>query len=553
MTFLIRNPASLKQSALNWQPAALFLCLGSIYVLLRSGNIFEVDGAHRCLEVFRRQTLFFHANNHMLYPAIVLAWTRIAGILGFTLNGPFEYFSAVQIMNCLAAAGCLAILYGLIARIISSQRLALAVTVGYGFSRAFLRHATNPGEPMVGVFWSLLAVCLVASAIHSGSKIGILIAGFLFALSMASYQSTVLMAPAAVVMLIRGFSAPRETTFSHSHPWQRLGLFAGSALAGCAVIYGSAYRIERIRGLPAMLREFFALQGARVYLGGGLGSALNIPVGMVRNIFPVLLNYSGVRNLFAGPKSPLFGFLLLLLSLTLFLAACFVRLRQRWSSLSWCARTAALSASAGLFFTGIPLLIWDPNYDKLWLQPLACLAVLIALSVDKAPKNEWRSVSFFHGFAAIFLIGVLSSNSILAIYDHRHGTWGIPEAREVAEAVGAKDLVVGGWDNVSVLYADLWANDGRFFDFTSEAVLHGRGAVARLREAAAGTREAGGRVYFIGITDMSRTVWDSFQGSRCGVPYSDLELYRLHSAVLARFTNDGTQITFSQLDSAALK
>ena len=45
-----------------------------LYVALRSGDIFGVDGAHRCLHVYHHPGPLFHGSNHMLYPLYVLQW-----------------------------------------------------------------------------------------------------------------------------------------------------------------------------------------------------------------------------------------------------------------------------------------------------------------------------------------------------------------------------------------------------------------------------------------------------------------------------------------------
>jgi hypothetical protein len=175
-----------------------FLCL---FVLLRTRNIFEVDGASRCLEVFRRQTLFFHGNNHMLYPANVLVWNRMVGALGFRPNGAEEFFAITQWMNCLAGAGCLAIVFYLMYLVTSSVRLAFGVVLAYGLSRAFLLHATNAAEPLAGVFWSLLAMCFAALSLKRKSNWPIIVSALLFSLAMATYQSTIFLAPSALVLI----------------------------------------------------------------------------------------------------------------------------------------------------------------------------------------------------------------------------------------------------------------------------------------------------------------------------------------------------------------
>ena len=85
---------SLVNARLVRTATAVFIGFAGFYVLLRSKNILAVDGAHRCLEVFRRQGAFFHGNNHMLYPVDVLVWTRLSAELGLRPNGPIQFFDA---------------------------------------------------------------------------------------------------------------------------------------------------------------------------------------------------------------------------------------------------------------------------------------------------------------------------------------------------------------------------------------------------------------------------------------------------------------------------
>jgi len=76
---------------------------------------------------YRRPSLLF--NNHLLYLYLylylvdVLTWTRVAGALGFKLSDPLDFTLAVDTMNCLAAAGCMAVLYWIIPQVTSSWKL----------------------------------------------------------------------------------------------------------------------------------------------------------------------------------------------------------------------------------------------------------------------------------------------------------------------------------------------------------------------------------------------------------------------------------------------
>ena len=56
-------------------------------------------------------------------------------------------------------------------------------------------------------------------------------------------------------------------------------------------------------------------------------------------------------------------------------------------------------------------------------------------------------------------------------------------------------------------------------------------------------------MYFLGVIDVPKKDWDSFLGSRCGVPFSDMDFDRAHSNVLAKLGSGKGEISFSQLDS----
>src|SRR5260370_8487663 len=104
-------------------------------------------------------------------------------------------------MNCFAAAASVTMVFCLTKLATRSTRVALCVGAGLGFSKAFLLHATNSAEPMVGVFWSFLAICLAALSFKTQHKWPIIASGFLFVLAMSTYQSTIFLAPAPVGLI----------------------------------------------------------------------------------------------------------------------------------------------------------------------------------------------------------------------------------------------------------------------------------------------------------------------------------------------------------------
>src|SRR5260370_17070651 len=102
-------------------------------------------------------------------------------------------------MNCFAAAASVTMVFCLTKLATRSTRVALCVGAGLGFSKAFLLHATNSAAPVVGVFWSFLAICLAALSFKTQPKVPIIRSGFLFVVAMAPDLSPLFLAPAALV------------------------------------------------------------------------------------------------------------------------------------------------------------------------------------------------------------------------------------------------------------------------------------------------------------------------------------------------------------------
>ena len=526
----------------------LFLIFAKIFADLRSQDIFGVDGAFRCLEVYRRRVLFFHETNHMLYPVNVLVWNWLNNVIEphpRTLEG---FFATSQLMNSVAGAGCLSIFFYLTDRVASSWKVALSATVGYGFSRAFLAHSTNSAEVMMGIFWSFLAVGFASLALRYGRSWPVIGSGLLFSLAMATYQSTIFLAPAAIVLFWYGRAKSKgEPLLSWSRVWDAM-TFICSGFAGCLLIFGLGFWYQGIRGPANMLKTFFVHRDARAYLGLGIGKSLNLPVGLVRNIFPMLPSYTGIRDLTAGPKSNLFFAALIITAIAVMVAICTVRLAKGWNSLEPITQTGVLVAATGLAFTMVPLTIWDPQYDKLWLQPLACLTFLIAVALGVVHLPEDKRV--FLSIPILSLVfASLAFNISEAVRHHVQKNNDVEQAERLSTMVSQGDLLVGDWNKVAVLYGYGWAN-GNLFSFTTEAVLFGPNSVSRLGDAVRRTRDSGGRVYFLGILEESKSQWDAFLGLRCGVPFYSLDTYRQHSVVRATFDGNPSPIVLRQLESA---
>lgn len=523
-----------RNSMRSWIPALVFVVFAVFFILLRSKDFFTVDGAFHCFDVYHERHIFFDINNHLLYPVDVFAWTHLASAFGFDVRDPLAYFSTVEVMNCLAAAGCLAIFYSLLYLLTSSWRCALGGTIAYSLCKAFIAQATNANQPMLGIFWSFLAMLFAVLSFKSKRLWPVCVSGLLFALAMATYQSTILLAFVAVLLISLGGSSDSVRIRFDWHQCMRLSTFVVSGFAATIAIFAVAYRYIGVRGPIAMSQRFFFHEEARVYLGMSAGKLLNIPVGMLLNIFPVLPSYNGIRGLMERSHLVLLAFLLLLCLFGGLLSLCLFRVLKKWDHLKPVVRIGFLAASVGFAFTMIPVAVYDPSYDKLWIQPLACLTIFLVVGL-RAIAEDSRASLLFAKIVSIVILAGLSANLVWVMRAHIWQPYEINEAQHLATMIGKNDLLVGDWDQISVLYGSLWANDDQFFSFSTMAEKTGADAGPLLQGMISETSRRGGRVYFLGILDQPKATWDSYLGSRCGVPYSTLDVYREHSSVRATF------------------
>jgi hypothetical protein len=493
------------------------------FALLRSRDYGAVDGAVRCLEVFHRQEIFFHGNNHLLYPVDVYLWHRLLAVFGVAAGSPFDYLALTQLMNGLAAAGCVAVLVRLVRLAGAPWWAALGTAALFASSRAVLVHATNSAEPMVGLFWSLLAVLVLARSLPDGGAGSAAASGALFVLALATYQSTILLVPAALVLCL---ARP-------GRPVARLAALAAGGLAAAVCLYGPAYDAMGIEGMGAKVRSFLAVGGAPGAFGQpSWRKVVLVPLGLAENLVDILPeSLPGIRAILSAPRFPLAAAVALALAAVSVLAL--VRLRAVWGELGGRERLAFAAGLAGLAATMLGPAVWVPLYDKLWLQPLACWSFLAALAVTWLPSRPKRTAWRAAGAAA--LVAVLAVNLAWAVPMHRRETPYLAAARQVADLVEDRDLVVHEWDGISVLYSSIWgwSRERHRFDFPTEAVQRGAAAREALDQAVDAARARGGRVYFLGILDMPRSQWDVFLGDRAGLPYDSLAPYRAGARTVA--------------------
>lgn len=355
--------------------AIVFASFLVLYAVCRSPDLTAVDGPFRSCEVYHRGEIFFHGNNHLLYPVNVLIWNQLLKSVLGACEGPLEFARRTQLMNGLALASAVAVMFLLVRLATGSIKIAVWTACALGFSRAFLLHATNAAEPPVGILLSFLAVAAAATARKTGRMWPTVLAGVLIAAAMATYQTMVLVGP-AILVLCAVQTTPSTGAgigISRGQVLRVFGLLAGSA-GGVVAIYGWAYTRQGIVGLGPLVRRFLSIDGGTSVDGGLSASrAINTPIGLVGNLFYAYpSDYAGIRWLFRNHVTDFWAtWLVVLLSASFVAVVAFTALVGRnWGKLSRSRRLTLLATVVGLACTLVAPLCWDPTYDKFGLQTM---------------------------------------------------------------------------------------------------------------------------------------------------------------------------------------
>jgi hypothetical protein len=539
--------------SLRWVHFTILLVGFSLfYARFRSPDLMAVDGAFRSCEVYHRQDVFFHANNHLLYPVNVRAWDRLVRPALGTCGDPLEFARRTQLMNGLASALSVAIFFLLLRGATGSPGIAFWAACAYGFSYGLLVHATNAAEPLVGLLWSFVAVATAALSRKGDGRHSWLaaLAGLFLATAMAAYQSMVLVGPAVFLLC----AAPTKGTGLSRQSIRRgqvvrvLALLAGGTTSVVA-IYRWAYAHQGIKGVKAQLHEFLEVAGGDVYRGFSASKVINTPIGLVGNFFHAYpADYSGLRLFFrlhAGDGWAAWLVLLVFASalVAVTLAAMIWRYR---SNLVPCQRLGLWVAAVAAVCTLFAPIYWAPTYDKLWLQPIAVLIALAALVLAALPLTPGRHAVMMGCMAAITLEVLISGLWVVA--NSGRETPYLQEARQVDAILQPDDLLIYEWHGVSVLYVALYGFGRPQVCFPTAAHRRGVALIDDIRELSRQAQDRGARVYFLGVMDHTEASWESFIGRRLHIPYHARDGFRERCHPMAAFPLKTRNVTLRILE-----
>ena len=522
--------------------AIVFILFSAFFLIFRSSQYTAVDGALRCLEVFHRQSLFFHGNNHLLYPVNILFWSEALRLVGIKASTPLEFLTISQSMNGVAAAASLAALYLLTWFATSSIAISWGAALFLGLARAFLLHATNSAEPMLGLFFALAAMLVVFLSLRANRFSTLMLAGIFFALAMATYQSMVLAAPLAGLLCLGWTGNGRSLRNPIFMGISRAIVLVAGTILGLCLIFGWAYWNQGAKSPAQIAHMFFAIGGGPdVYGGFAASKFVNAPVGFISNIFKLAPDdYAGLRHFFATSSSwervalflPLF---LVLLTLVYAASEVLKNIRQIASG-----HILLLAASTlTLAITGWPLIYWGPLYDKLWLEPLALLTFLMAVILTIHRRQLQKGSILTLAFIAVIVLEA-GTNLPSVIRDHTRATDGLKEASMVASVISTKDAVVVDFDPISSLYYSIWGAEGDAIVMPAYRRVDVAKWLARARSKTSGS---GGYIYFLGILDQPEAGWNAFLGQRLGIPYHDFDEFRGSANIVQSFRVKDAVIT----------
>lgn len=536
--YLSPSAAQTRVSARWLVSLGLFSLFVALFLILRSNQFVAVDGALRCLAVYHDPHLFFHGNNHLLYPVNILLWTKLAAVFGFVANTPTEFVHLSQALNSICAAATLLFVWLLITGITSDRLLALALVALYGFSRAFVLHATNSAEPVVGLMFSVAALFLLRQGLRYSRSSLVALAGLLMALALACYQAMFLSVFLCLWLCLFDQPDRQASALARAKPLLTFGLSCG---LGIVAIFAWAYSTQGIPFGPQMVKQFTSVAGSEAGYGKlSISKVVNLPIGLANNLVQVVPDgYQGIRGLL---KSYQIAWLLAIAAmgcLVFLLLIAFARPAIQ-------AYRTSLPADRRKYFFGIisltPLflavVIWDPLYDKLWLLPLGILVLTFAYIAAQARMSR-AARNLVIALSLVVVAIEVPANLHAAIVDSTSETQGLVAATRVMSIVKPEDSIVLDFDPISSLFIAYSENKNTIMLPTLQRAEADRALSTELARC----REAHAKFYFLGILDQTEAVWKPFLEARLGIPYNSFDRYRSQSKIIERFLVKNHAIT----------
>jgi hypothetical protein len=137
------------------------------------------------------------------------------------------------------------------------------------------------------------------------------------------------------------------------------------------------------------------------------------------------------------------------------------------------------------------------------------------------------------------LMSIIVTGLIGALEAHQSATPCLDRAQELAGILRPNDLLLRGWDSISILYSAFWEHGAKTFDVPSVASSSGPQTVQLLHDEIATDQ---GQRFSLGILDMPENGWTPFLGDNVQLPYRSLDPIRnCPKPVASRSCSDGNE------------
>lgn len=518
----------------------IILFFALLYNIFNSNSYTVADGNMRCVEVFNAGKPYLHGNNHMLYPVNIYYFNKFLERFGIKSEDGFKYFRHSEIMNAVAGALSLGIVYLILSALTGSSLYSILGVLCLGFTKTFLECATNPNEAMVGFFFNVLSIWFFYLSISRNKIIYSCLSGAFLSYAIATYSAMSSGAAVILVYIYKIFLDKDNRVY-----YVKLTFFyLVSLFAGIVIIYGISYNvflhITNFReGLKQFLRPYYIEEGRKTVWGTlYLKNFILIFYAFIQAIFQ--LPYYELREAFLGEHKN-YGVALVLVVPIMLTAGTWIMLSDASLRLIKAGRKyAGTTIFLIIFLAGAvsyPLYI-QANHSKLWSQPIAVFVVLAtwvfatSFRID-IYRNNARRIKIF---LSIFFIIMMAWNiSNVLIPNHAGEKDLVTLASNFDDLIEKNSLVFIEWDRVGPIF-------GIFFKGQRDTVSVPTLVMTMLKhrvveyidseiEKAKGNNR---QVYFIGLLNKPKYKWNLFFG-KMGISYESFQKYRDRTKLVASF------------------
>ena len=453
----------------------LFVSLAAWYLTLRAVSY---DGESIKSAVWNDSGPKIKWVSHPYSQAWYWAWWKLGE--GFVSEDFDDRMRWMEALNSILGAASVTLGAAALLRFGASLGATLLSALALGLGRNFFFDSTLSTEPMMAQFWLSLSLLLTAIAVTPGTRLlWTVLSGVAWALSVSAYQTYVL-GGLGVLWLI-GPDRRRQIV------WTVTAAVVGfSFYLTAAVLYGGA-------NLANLKRYFFTKTDDETWGFFSWSGFIKVFLGLTDALTYIPRPGEGLRTGWQSMTSSqivVMGGIVAIIS-ALAILVILTRVGEPYKR----TRIGFLLMLAGGLFAPYYL---NPYYNKLWPQPLLALAGITALVIGHSTRRL--------AVMAVFLVALFTWN-LRGVYFTRIDSDNLLSrgARVLEASLTDKDLMIcEGWDT-PILYNIRNPNRPYF-----GMIWHDVSAEA-LESKIAETRAAGGKIYFMGLVDLTPEEFEKSQ------------------------------------------